>query len=115
MIAIGCADHRSPVFNTKQRLASRTFTRRSKPCKAGRNGVPVGPMTQPYPQLEGKMRYFLCVMGMVMIIEGLPYFGWPEKMKPWLKKIMDTDDGDLRKIGAVLVAAGLLLVYLGRS
>jgi uncharacterized protein YjeT (DUF2065 family) len=36
-------------------------------------------------------------------------------MKPWLKKIMDTDDGDLRKIGAVLVAAGLLLVYLGRS
>lgn len=62
-----------------------------------------------------EMRYFLCVMGMVMILEGLPYFGWPEKMKPWLKKILETPDGDLRKIGTVLVAMGLLLVYLGRS
>jgi uncharacterized protein YjeT (DUF2065 family) len=61
------------------------------------------------------MRYFLCVMGMVMILEGLPYFGWPEKMKSWLKKILEMPAGDLRKIGAVLVAAGLLLVYLGRS
>jgi hypothetical protein len=61
------------------------------------------------------MRYFLSVMGMVMIVEGLPYFAWPDKMKSWLKKMMDAPDGDLRKIGAVVMVVGLVLVYLGRN
>jgi uncharacterized protein YjeT (DUF2065 family) len=61
------------------------------------------------------MRYFLSVMGMVMIVEGLPYFAWPGKMKSWLKKMMDSPDGDLRKIGAVVMVVGLVLVYLGRN
>jgi uncharacterized protein len=61
------------------------------------------------------MRYFLSVMGMVMIVEGLPYFAWPDKMKSWLKRMMDAPDGDLRKIGAVVMVVGLVLVYLGRN
>ncbi len=61
------------------------------------------------------MRYFLCVLGMVMILEGLPYFAWPDKMKAWLKKMLETPDGDLRKVGAVIMVIGLLLVYLGRN
>ncbi len=61
------------------------------------------------------MRYLICVLGMVMIVEGLPYFAWPEKMKSWLKKMLETPDSDLRKIGAVVMVLGLLLVYLGRN
>ncbi|MEJ2156966.1 MAG: DUF2065 domain-containing protein [Desulfobacteraceae bacterium] len=61
------------------------------------------------------MRYFICVLGMVMIVEGLPYFAWPDKMKSWLNKMLETPDRDLRKIGAVVMAIGLLLVYLGRN
>ena len=60
------------------------------------------------------MRYFLCVIGMVMIIEGLPYFAFPERMKPWLQTIMDAPDRSLRWIGFGLMLAGLLLVYLGK-
>ena len=60
------------------------------------------------------MRYFLCVLGMVMIIEGLPYFAWPDKMKVWLVKISQMPDGDLRKIGTVLMVLGLLVIYLAR-
>ncbi len=60
------------------------------------------------------MKYFLCVLGMVMIIEGLPYFAVPEKMKTWVKKIIELPDGILRKFGFVLMLFGLLLVYLGR-
>ena len=33
------------------------------------------------------MRFFLCVIGMVMIVEGLPYFAFPQKMKAWMRKI----------------------------
>ncbi len=61
------------------------------------------------------MKFFLCVVGMVMIIEGLPYFAFPEKMKFWMQKIVGTSDRSLRKFGLVLMALGLALVYFGRS
>jgi uncharacterized protein YjeT (DUF2065 family) len=59
------------------------------------------------------MEFFLCVLGMVMIIEGLPYFAFPEKMKLWVQKIIEMPDGALRKFGTVLMFTGLLLVYIG--
>ena len=34
------------------------------------------------------MEFFLCVIGMVMIVEGLPYFAFPNKMKIWVRKII---------------------------
>jgi uncharacterized protein YjeT (DUF2065 family) len=61
------------------------------------------------------MKYFLCVIGMVMIIEGLPYFAFPEKMKSFIKKIAATPEGSLRRFGIVLMVLGLALVYLGRN
>jgi len=52
---------------------------------------------------------------MVMIIEGLPYFASPGKMKFWIQKITETPDGSLRRFGLVLMALGLVLVYFGRN
>lgn len=60
------------------------------------------------------MEFILCVVGMVMIIEGLPYFAFPEKMKFWIQKIMVTPEGALRRLGLVLMSIGMLLVYVGR-
>ena len=60
------------------------------------------------------MEFILCVVGMVMIIEGLPYFAFPEKMKFWIQKILVTPEGALRRLGLVLTSIGLLLVFLGR-
>ena len=59
------------------------------------------------------MEFFLCVLGMVMIVEGLPYFAFPERMKHWVQKILEMPDGALRKFGCVLMFTGLLLVYIG--
>lgn len=61
------------------------------------------------------MRLFLCVIGMVMIIEGMPYFAFPEKMKPWLLKLVATPDGVLRRLGFGLMVAGLILVYVSQK
>jgi uncharacterized protein len=60
------------------------------------------------------MDYFLCVMGMVMIIEGVPYFAAPNQMKGWMAKIVEMAPASLRRFGFVMMVAGLLLVYLGR-
>jgi uncharacterized protein YjeT (DUF2065 family) len=60
------------------------------------------------------MDFFLCVIGMVMIIEGLPYFAAPDQMKGWMAKIMEMAPGTLRRFGLVMMLVGLFLVYLGR-
>jgi uncharacterized protein YjeT (DUF2065 family) len=61
------------------------------------------------------MKFFLCVIGMVMILEGVPYFAFPEKMKSWIVKVLELPDPTLRKFGFVLMALGLFLVYAGRT
>ena len=61
-----------------------------------------------------RMDYFLCVIGMVMIIEGLPYFAAPDRMKGWMEKIMQIPPPSLRRFGLAVMAVGLLLVYIGR-
>lgn len=60
------------------------------------------------------MDYFLCVIGMVMIIEGVPYFAAPDRMKGWMAKIIQMAPAALRRFGLVMMLAGLALVYLGR-
>ena len=60
------------------------------------------------------MEYFLCVLGMVLIVEGLPYFAVPEKMKVWVMKVAGIPDGSLRKLGLALMGIGLFLVFLGQ-
>jgi len=61
------------------------------------------------------MDFFRCVIGMVMILEGLPYFAFPERMKVWVQKVLEMPESSLKRMGMVLMGIGLLLVYLGRT
>ncbi len=60
------------------------------------------------------MKFFLCVIGMVMIFEGLPYFAFPQKMKRWMLQMMSIPEDMLRRLGLALMLGGLALVYIGR-
>ena len=60
------------------------------------------------------MDYFLCVLGMVLIIEGLPYLVFPEKLKMYLLKITTMPDSTLRFMGISVIIIGLILLYFGR-
>jgi uncharacterized protein len=61
------------------------------------------------------MKDFLCVLGMVFIIEGLPYFTFPTHIKTYLLKLTEISDTTLRVMGAIAVAVGLLLISFGRA
>ncbi len=61
------------------------------------------------------MEYFLCVLGMVFIIEGLPYFAFPEKVKSYIMKLQEMPDYVLRILGLSAIITGLILIYFGRS
>ena len=61
------------------------------------------------------MKFFLCVIGLVLIIEGLPYFAFPEKIKSYLMKVYEIPDTTLRILGLSAIITGLIFVYFGRS
>jgi len=61
------------------------------------------------------MKDFLCVLGLIFIIEGLPYFVFPEKLKIYLIKITTIPESTLRFLGISAMITGLILLYWGRS
>jgi uncharacterized protein len=60
------------------------------------------------------MKFFLCVIGMVMVVEGLPYFAFPNKMKFVIEKVLEMPNKTLQRFGFVLMLGGVLLVFLGK-
>ncbi|MDD5475344.1 MAG: DUF2065 domain-containing protein [Syntrophales bacterium] len=61
------------------------------------------------------MKLLLCVIGLVLIIEGLPYFTFPDRIKIYLSKIIEMPSSTLRTIGFVSIMIGVILIYFGRS
>ena len=57
------------------------------------------------------MKILLCLLGLVMVVEGLPYFAFPDKMKKWMSTIQKTPDSHLRVLGFLLMGLGLILTY----
>ena len=58
------------------------------------------------------MKFFLSVLGMVMIVEGLPYFAFPERIKIWLVRVSEMEARHLRAFGFTAMCVGMALVYL---
>ncbi len=49
---------------------------------------------------------------MVLIFEGLPYVAAPESMQAWLKKISEMSPEQVRVMGLISMAIGLLLCWI---
>ena len=59
--------------------------------------------------------YFLSLAGFILVIEGCPYFLFPEKLKKFLVQVLDTPDSSLRILGLAAMLAGVLLLYLAKN
>lgn len=55
------------------------------------------------------------VLGVVLILEGIPWFLSPRGTKRMLAELSKMNDLSLRGIGVVFMLTGLLLVYLVKS
>ena len=54
----------------------------------------------------------IVVLGVVLIVEGMPWFLSPRSSKRMLNELFRLSDRSLRVIGLVLMLVGLFLVYL---
>jgi len=57
------------------------------------------------------MKLLLCLLGLVLFVEGLPYVLSPRKMKKWMLTIQEIPDSNLRAMGLIAMALGLLVSY----
>ncbi|PLX75793.1 MAG: DUF2065 domain-containing protein [Desulfuromonas sp.] len=56
------------------------------------------------------MSFFLSVMGVVLIFEGMPWFISPQKTKSFMIQIYSLPDSRLRFFGLTAMIAGLVIV-----
>jgi uncharacterized protein YjeT (DUF2065 family) len=64
--------------------------------------------------MRHKMSYFLCVIGMVLIIEAIPYIAFPRWIKLFARYIENVPEKTLQIIGFLAALTGLGFIYLGR-
>jgi len=60
------------------------------------------------------VKTFVIAIGLVFLIEGLPYFLCPERMVRYLAQIQELPPRILRAMGLVAMLFGLFLCYLAQ-
>lgn len=58
------------------------------------------------------MKLLLTLIGLVFILEGLPYLTFPEAMQRWLQQLLEMKPVQLRMVGLFAVGTGLLICYV---
>jgi uncharacterized protein YjeT (DUF2065 family) len=58
------------------------------------------------------MKFLFTLIGLVFILEGLPYLTFPEAMQKWLRQLMEMRPSQLRVVGLFAVGTGLLICYV---
>jgi uncharacterized protein YjeT (DUF2065 family) len=60
------------------------------------------------------MKLFVTVIGLLMVVEGLPYFTFPEKMQALMRQIEGMNPDHLRLVGLVSTLIGLVICYIAQ-
>lgn len=58
------------------------------------------------------MRFILTILGALLVLEGIPYFISPRKIKQWAAATQDVPEKHLRIIGFVTMMTGLLVLLI---
>ena len=58
------------------------------------------------------MKLLITLIGLVFILEGLPYLTFPEAMQNWLRQLIEMRPAQVRIIGLLAVSLGLLIIFI---
>ncbi|MER2536950.1 MAG: DUF2065 family protein [Rhizobiaceae bacterium] len=61
------------------------------------------------------MSDFLVAMGLVLVVEGLVYGGFPGLARRLATEVLGTPENVLRVAGLIAIAAGVFIVWLARG
>jgi uncharacterized protein YjeT (DUF2065 family) len=58
------------------------------------------------------MKLLTLLIGLILILEGLPYVAAPEAMQDWLRKLSAVNPSQLRSMGLLAMAIGLAIIFI---
>ena len=58
------------------------------------------------------MKILILLVGMVLILEGLPYVAAPEKMRKWLTILSQAEPEQLRLLGGIAMTIGFIVCFI---
>ena len=58
------------------------------------------------------MKLLFTLIGLVFILEGLPYLTFPEAMQKWLRQLIEMRPSQVRIVGLLAVTLGLLICFI---
>ncbi|MDD5759723.1 MAG: DUF2065 domain-containing protein [Desulfobulbaceae bacterium] len=61
------------------------------------------------------MKLLVSLLGVVLVLEGLPYAAFPEPMQRWLKQMTVMSPTLLRIFGFLAITTGLFLCFLAQK
>jgi uncharacterized protein YjeT (DUF2065 family) len=65
--------------------------------------------------LQNLIEILFVVLGVVLVVEGMPWFLSPQGTKRMLRELFRMPDSTLRLTGLIFMLFGLLIVYLAKS
>ena len=60
------------------------------------------------------MKLLVTLIGLILVLEGLPYVAAPEAMQRWLKQLLDLSPSQLRTMGFIAMISGFIVLYFAR-
>lgn len=72
----------------------------------------------PHSTLSGMdhcMKLLITLIGLIFVLEGLPYVAFPEAMQRWLKQLLQMRPDQLRVLGMIAMGTGFFLCFLGQK
>ena len=61
------------------------------------------------------MKLLTLLIGLILVLEGLPYVAAPDGMRDWLKKLSEMSPGKLRSMGLVAMTIGLVICFIAQK
>ncbi len=61
------------------------------------------------------MKLLVTLIGLVLVLEGLPYVASPEAMQRWLKHLTRIPPAQLRVLGLLSMGIGFITLFIARA
>ena len=58
------------------------------------------------------MKILVLLIGLVLVLEGMPYVAAPETMQDWLRRVSQVKPHQLRALGLIAMLAGLAICFV---
>ena len=60
------------------------------------------------------MKLLITLIGLILVLEGLPYVASPETMQDWLRRLIEMQPRHLRSLGIIAMGIGFTLCFVAQ-